>query len=231
MFVHMMLEAEGLPVLLIGGGPVAARKAAALAAGGARLTLLAPERAEEAWRDINCRWLRQAYGPDFSLAGFRLVVAATDKPELNGEIARRCAQAGIGCNCASKPEQGSVILPGAVQAGGFSAAFYSGGRAPFLTKRLKGELAAWLAEYDEATLAWLGRARRLLINAGRRDLLPLLGAVPLPQIKQKMADIYEYTETEVEYGQNEGLNAQDIIHWLQREQAGPGPDPAGGGAD
>lgn len=232
MFLHMMIQAEGLAVLLVGAGPVAARKAAGLAAGGARLSLLAPERAEAHWQNIQCRWFRQEYSPEFSLAEYQLVIAATDNAGLNEEIARRCAREGIGCNCASGPEQGNVILPGTVQAGGFSAALYSGGRAPFLTKRLKGELADWLAAYDEETLSWLAGVRRQIITAcagqpeRKKQLLSALGAVPLPQIKQKMQETAGNIgkQTGGDYGQDERQYAEDIIHWLQREQAGPDPN-------
>lgn len=225
MFVHMMLQMEARPVLIVGAGRVAARKAAQLAAGGAEITLLAPSRAEELWRDLPCRWLPERYAADIPLEEYQLVVAATDKAELNAQIAARCAELGVACNCASAPQLGSVVLPGLVQAGGFSAALYSGGRAPFLTKRLKRELAAWLAEYDEETLEWLGALRRRIIDAGpadKQELLAALGALPLPRLKQKMQEIADRG------GQYE---TEDIIYWLQREQAGAGPDGAGGQAD
>ena len=218
LFVHLMLQMEARPVLIVGAGPVAARKAAALLVGGAEITLLAPSRAEELWRELPCRWLPQEYTADFPLAEYQLVVAATDNAALNAEIAARCAGLGLACNC-------TVVLPGVVQAGGFSAALFSGGRAPFLTKRLKRELAAWLAEYDEPTLEWLGELRRRIIEAGpsaKQELLAALGAVPLPRLKQKMQEI---ADTGGQY------ETEDIIYWLQREQAGAGSDGAGGQAD
>jgi siroheme synthase-like protein len=225
LFVHLMLQMEARPVLIVGAGPVAARKAAALLVGGAEITLLAPSRAEELWRELPCRWLPQEYTADFPLAEYQLVVAATDNAALNAEIAARCAGLGLACNCASRPQLGTVVLPGVVQAGGFSAALFSGGRAPFLTKRLKRELAAWLAEYDEPTLEWLGELRRRIIEAGpsaKQELLAALGAVPLPRLKQKMQEI---ADTGGQY------ETEDIIYWLQREQAGAGSDGAGGQAD
>lgn len=225
MFVHVMLEMQDRPILVIGAGPVAARKAAQLAVGGAAITLLAPSRQEELWQDLSCRWLPQAYTADFPLAEYALVVAVTDKAELNAQIAARCAELGLACNCASQPQLGTLVLPGVVQAGGFSAALYSGGRAPFLTKRLKRELAAWLAEYDETTLEWLGQARRRLIAANpaaKQALLSTLGAVPLPRLKQK---IQEIADTGGQY------ETENLIHWLQREQVGSGPDGPGSPAD
>ena len=118
LFVHLMLQMEARPVLIVGAGPVAARKAAALLAGGAEITLLAPSRAEELWRELPCRWLPQEYTTDFPLAEYQLVVAATDNAALNAEIAARCAGLGLACNCASRPQLGTVVLPGVVQAGG-----------------------------------------------------------------------------------------------------------------
>ncbi len=246
MQVHLMLEAAGLNVLVVGGGAVAARKAAHLLAGGARITLLSPGRQEAAWQNIaaDCRWLPEAYDDDFALAGYDLVIAATNQPELNRRLAGRCREMGILCNCASCPEAGGVVLPGVVQGQTFSLAVSSvgadGGRLPLLTRRLKQELgqflAAWEERYNREVISLLAAARRRIVadfadRPGHKQvLLRRLALADPAELLQKFGKHSDNREQAG--GSDDGeYDFSALINWLQREQAGPGADRNGGGAD
>lgn len=235
MFVHMMLDAAKLRVLVVGGGAVAARKTADLLAGGAEITLLAPSIQAEAWQDIikDCRWLAQSYHEEFNLADYKLIIAATNQAELNRQLAERCRRLGILCNCVSAPAEGDVVLPGVVRGKSFSLAVSSGGRLPLLTKRIKQDLRRLLAEYerqyDEATLAWLTELRRRIIEGSQQEpqrkkllLQRLAAALAKPEQLQKLRE----QNAGGLYGEYEA-----VIDWLAREQAGAGPNQTGGGAD
>lgn len=243
MLVHMMLEADGWHVLVVGGGAVAARKAGVLLAGGAEITLLSPGRQEAAWQEIaaQCRWLAQPYDENFSLNGYDLVIAATNQPELNRRLAERCRRAGLLCNCASAPELGSVVLPGVVRGQSFSLAVASGGRLPFLTKNLKAEMAQLLADYEQKfnaqTIEILTELRRQIIAElaerprQKQAALQRLAALTVRQPDKLIAKLQSFGMEQSGGYHDERNNITAIIDWLQREPAGAGADEAGGGAD
>ncbi len=218
MYTPIFLDMNGQKVLVIGGGPIGARKAAELAKGGALITLLAPEKSEADWRDIPHTWLRQAFDPATppDIDGFRLIVAAAGDPAINSAAARLAATKNVLCNSASAPAEGSAILPGVARGGGFTAAIASDGQAPFLTKRIKNEIAALLANYDADTVARLAAVRQQIIKrcandaAAKKRLLDKLAAAPAAAFNA--------------IWQEQKGNCDEIIDRLQREQAGPDPD-------
>ncbi len=218
MHTPLFIDISGWPVLVIGGGAIGARKAAALAAGGATVTLLSPRCDELVWSRVPHTWRKAAFDPARPeiLAEFRLIIAATDDKELNREIARLAREQNLLCNAASAANEGDVILPGVVKSDGITLAITSGGRTPFLTSRLKQEIAPLLAAYDEETVKRLGAVRRLIVTRraadadAKRRLLTKLAAV-------STADFNAIWDAK------KG-NCDEIIDWLQREQAGAGAD-------
>lgn len=241
-FVHLMLEAAGLNVLVVGGGAVAARKAGQLLTGGARITLLSPGRQEAAWQKIaaDCQWLPLAYDDSFALSGYDLVIAATNQPEVNRRLAERCRDLRILCNCASCPEAGEVALPGVVAGRTFSLAVSSGGRLPLLTRRFKRELgqflAAWEEKYNQEVISLLVAARRRIVAdladrpKQKQLLLRRLAQAEPAKLLQKFSKRTDNTEQAG--GNDDGeYDIPALINWLQGEQAGAGADQNGGGAD
>jgi len=81
------LDVSGRPCLVVGGGPVAARKARALLDCGARVTVIAPslgrdmEALEPRLNAVQRRPYREG-----DAASFRLVVTATGLPEVDGAV-------------------------------------------------------------------------------------------------------------------------------------------------
>ena len=86
----MGLEVAGRPVLVAGGGPVAARRAAVLAADGAVVTVVAPEVCEDVAdlvMDGLVRW-HQRTVTEADVDGVWLVHAATDDRSTNADLCR-----------------------------------------------------------------------------------------------------------------------------------------------
>src|SRR5215472_15607320 len=86
-FYPVSLDVAGRPCLVVGGGPVAARKATGLVACGARVTVVAPELAPEMEAVVPRlhRVERRRYAAG-DAARFRLVVAATGIPDVDGQV-------------------------------------------------------------------------------------------------------------------------------------------------
>lgn len=202
----LLIDITEWPVLIIGGGVVALRKAKALAAEGAEITVISPTLCH-GWQDLAFCHIAESWQGEIP-KGCRMVVAATDDSELNTQIARQCQKLGILCNTASHPQSGDFIFPGTVRQNGLTACISTEGQAPFLSKKLKADLMTILAQYDEATVNLLGETRAYIIEnypAEKERLLRLLANMPPHLVKEKG-------------------NKYDITHWLQGEQAGANTD-------
>src|SRR5271166_5712311 len=93
----IFIDLKGEPCLVVGGGAVAARKAAQLAGAGARAFVIA-RRIGDAIREMAEPGTLEALACDFepsALDGMRLVIAATDDRELNRSVAQAARLRGI----------------------------------------------------------------------------------------------------------------------------------------
>ena len=75
------LDLSGRPVLVVGGGQVAARKVSGLLRSGANVTVVAPDAVPEISEDPDVRWHRRSYQRG-EVASYRLGVTATDDPDV-----------------------------------------------------------------------------------------------------------------------------------------------------
>lgn len=103
----------GMQVLVVGGGPVGARKCLRLLAAGAQVTLcsptLTPELEDLATRGVFV-WHGRNYQPG-DVEGSQLVFAATNDPEVNGQIAQEATARGVLCNVATDSGGGDFRVP------------------------------------------------------------------------------------------------------------------------
>lgn len=138
----IFLELEGRPCLVIGGGPVARRKASALISCGAKVTVVSPTLAADLHRlrrDGRIRWRRRGFRPS-DLSGFQLAVAATDDEAVNRAAAREGRRRGVWINVVDQPELCSFILPSVVRRGRLALAVSTGGASPALAKWIRRDL-------------------------------------------------------------------------------------------
>ena len=149
------LRLEDRPVLLVGAGPVAAQKLAALLEAGARVTVVAPEVRQEIER-APVQIIRRGFVPA-DLDGVWLAVAAAP-PEVNRAVREAADERRIFLNAADDPAAASVYLGGVVRKGGVTLAISTGGRAPALAGLLRESLEAVLPDDLDQ---WLGLADRL----------------------------------------------------------------------
>lgn len=160
----IFVKLDGQPCLVVGGGVVAERKAALLQRAGARVNLIAPSLTEtlrEAVDRGEIDYAETRY-ESIRLRRFRLVIAATDEPDVNRRVARQALEEGVLCNVVDDLDASSFILPAIVDRSPVLVAVGTGGKAPVLAQRLKSALEAWLpTRIGELALA-AGRWRRLV---------------------------------------------------------------------
>jgi len=140
------LIVEGKHCVVIGGGKVAARKAAALADAGALVTVVAESFCRELAEYEGAECIEASYAGEY-LQGAFLVVAATDDGEVNSRAARDARAAGALVNVVDTPGECDFIFPAIARKGDVQAAVSTGGASPALARRLKEEIQG---SFDEA---------------------------------------------------------------------------------
>ena len=166
--------------MVVGGGPVAASKLAALQAAGADLVVVAPDVCA-AVAAAGVRIERREFQPS-DLDGAWFVVAAAP-PGVNRRVAEEAERRQIFVNAVDDPSNASVYLGGVVRRGGVTLGISTDGAAPALAGLLREALDAvlprdldtWSARAHELRRSW--RERAIPMEARRPELLEALNAL------------------------------------------------------
>lgn len=132
--VNLLLA--GQPVLVVGGGPVAARKVQALLQAGARVTVVAPAAARAIAEQPGVTWLPRSYQPP-EAGSYRLVVTATNDPAVNAQVARDCEAANVFVNSADDPANCTFTLPSVTRREHLQVTVSTDGHSPALARWLR----------------------------------------------------------------------------------------------
>jgi siroheme synthase-like protein len=159
----IVVRLAGRRVVVVGGGEVALRKASALVASGAAVTVVAPEVVAGFAQLDGVDVVRRRYESG-DVAGAWLVVAATDDPVVQQQIFDDGERAGVFVNAVDDPERCSYVLPAVVRRGPVIVAVSTQGRSPALAGQLRDRLAAALPDDLEAIVE-AAAARRRAIHA------------------------------------------------------------------
>ncbi|MGE6263349.1 siroheme synthase CysG [Aeromonas media] len=188
-YLPIFCRLDNKPVLLVGGGEVAERKARLLLDAGAHLTVVAPEldpELAELAANGSIEWLAGEFAPQ-QLTGKWLVVAATDRREVNALVYQSANQARIFANVVDDPKRSSFIMPSIIDRSPLMVAISSGGKAPVLARLLREKLEALLPQHLGAVAAFAGslrervKARFASMGERRRFWERLLGTDRLGQ--------------------------------------------------
>jgi uroporphyrin-III C-methyltransferase / precorrin-2 dehydrogenase / sirohydrochlorin ferrochelatase len=173
-YLPLFLDLRGRPVLLVGGGEVAARKAELLLSAGARLTVVAPalgERLAALLARHGGTHRAEGFAPDH-IHGFALAIAATDDAAVNLAVGQAGRAANVWVNAVDDPAASSCLMPAIVDRSPIVIAIGSGGASPTLVRRLRAQLEALLperlGELARRAGAWRERVRLALPDVDRR---------------------------------------------------------------
>lgn len=159
------------PVLLVGGGSVALRKARLLSRAGGILHVIAPKihpQLLQLLEQHGGRYTLRVWQPG-DCGGHVLVVAATTDNEVNRQIVAEADGQGIPVNVVDTPSLCSVIFPAIVDRSPLLVAVSSGGHAPVLTRLVRARLETLLpAAYGQ--LAQLAQKFRSAVKQRFDDL-------------------------------------------------------------
>jgi len=171
-YYPIALDLKGKPCLVVGGGLIADGKLDALLAGGAEVTVVAPEvrpRIAALAAAGRLALHRRPYQPG-DAAGAFLVIGATDDRAANARVAADGRAAGALVNAVDDIPNCDFFAVAIVRRGDLQVAISTNGRSPAFARWLREHLDASLpAEYADL-LALLGDVRDRLKADG--TLLP-----------------------------------------------------------
>jgi precorrin-2 dehydrogenase / sirohydrochlorin ferrochelatase len=160
------LVVEGRRCLVVGGGPVAARKAAGLLECGALVEVVAPRVSPEVKALAGVSWQERPYAAG-DVEGYWLVVAATDDPALNRRVHDEAETHRVWVNSADDPANCTFTLPAVVRRGPIVVTASTSGQSPALSAWLRTRLEQDLGPEYEALLGILSEVREEIRASGQ----------------------------------------------------------------
>lgn len=158
------LKIAGRLCVIIGGGKVAARKAASLLECGAVVKVVSPalnEEFEQFHGQIDHVARPYHWG---DLEGAFLAIAATDDDETNRSVEEEAHGRHVTLNVVDKPDQCDFYVPSVIRRGDLLLTVSTGGELPALSKRLRKQLEGEFPQEWARAITLLGEARREVIS-------------------------------------------------------------------
>lgn len=190
----------GVPVAIIGGGSIAAHKAEVMLGYGARVKIVAStvrpevqdlldkvERESSGRSDAASLEVQEhPYSPE-DLDGAQLAIAATNKREVNSQVANDAWDRGIFANVVDDVEECSFIFPSSFQRGRLQIAVSTGGASPIVARSIRKDLEQTYDESWEEYLDVLAKTRVLIqerVKGGTEVRKPLYRALTTGELHQ-----------------------------------------------
>lgn len=160
-YLPLFVKLTDKPVLIVGGGSVALRKAGTLLSAGAKLTVVAPEFAAEfvQWQQDGRAELIKGYFEPALLDGKLLVIAATDHEDVNAAVYDAASARNMLVNTVDDQPKCGFIFPSIIDRSPILIAISSFGTAPVLARRLREKLEALLPQHLGPLAELVGRFR------------------------------------------------------------------------
>jgi len=138
----LFIDLRGKRAVVVGGGTIALRRAAALLEFGAEVTVVAPERKTDL---PGANWLPRAYRKG-DLSGAFLAVAATDDGAVNAAVGEEARADGIWFNRADRQEDCDFFFPAVCRGEGVVAGVMGDGSDHARTARAAKKVRSALEE-------------------------------------------------------------------------------------
>ncbi len=161
-YYPLNLDLQGRKCLLVGGGIVAGRKAAALLSFGANVSVISPElgRVISAYvKGGKIRHIKRKYWKG-SLKGFFLVIAATSDPVVNALVARHAAARNMLVNVVDVPALCNFIVPAVLRQGPLVIGISTSGNSPMVAQQVRKQIKNLIGMHYGILIRMLGAARK-----------------------------------------------------------------------
>ncbi|MGM9949358.1 MAG: NAD(P)-binding protein [Lysinibacillus sp.] len=142
------IRLKGRKCVIVGGGKIAWRRAKVLLEEEADVLIVSPEllpELHELVKETGAIWLPRTFKGHDILDAF-LVVAATDRREVNDAVAKSCSPSQL-LNIADDPGNSSFHFPAVGRRGLLTVAIGTDGASPVLAKNIRDDV---MAQFDES---------------------------------------------------------------------------------
>ncbi|MBH2925821.1 uroporphyrinogen-III C-methyltransferase [Serratia ureilytica] len=173
-YLPIFADLKQRPVLVVGGGDVAARKVSLLQRVGAEIRIVAqslsPE-LEQQRQQGRVLWLGKTFDPQ-QLDDVFLAIAATDDNALNAAVFAEADKRRVLANVVDDQPRCSFIFPSIIDRSPLVVAVSSSGQAPVLARLLREKLEALLpaslGQMAQVAGRWRGQVKQRLASIGER---------------------------------------------------------------
>jgi precorrin-2 dehydrogenase/sirohydrochlorin ferrochelatase len=196
------LDLRDKPVLLVGGGEVAFRKAQGLSRSGCQPTVvaLALTPAFLAWLEQQSFQVEQRAYRSGEAAQYFLVISATNDPEVNQRVFEDAQRAGRLINVVDQPGLCNIYIPSRIERGALQVSISTDGQCPAFARWLRRELEGVIPERYGLLLA-----RIAAIRARMKE------TVPSPDARRRILERLLHSEAARRFlaGDDQLLNRMD----------------------
>lgn len=150
-YFPLFVELKEKPVLVVGGGAVAARRIQTLAEFGCRITVVSPQITDELFKMTEqgtIFWRKERYQKNVLEGEGRrpVFVLAAAQGAVNEQVVRDCKNAGIPVNDASRKENCDFYFPGLIKDGETVVGVTAGGEDHKLAAALSQVIRTFIKE-------------------------------------------------------------------------------------
>lgn len=178
----IMIRLKGQKCVIVGGGKIAYRRTMTLLAEEAHIVIVSPELLPELAALVEQKrvgWLPRAFEKQDVHDTF-LVVAATNKREVNEAVAHSCSANQL-INIADDPGNSSFYFPAVGKRGLLTVAVGTEGASPILAKNIRDEI---MSQFDESYESYIS-----FVKISREKILSLrVGEVEKRQLLTEIVD-------------------------------------------
>ena len=163
----LSINVSGKPCLVVGGGPVAYRRAQSLASAGAVLEIISLA-VIPAFQDFieknRIAFNQRAASADDVSTRFALIVTATNDREVNEQIAQQAKRSLVLVNVADDAQSCDIIFPSVLNREPLQIAISSGSASPILSKMLIRKLRTVIPSGYGKLATLVGAYRKEVVN-------------------------------------------------------------------
>ncbi|MFT4019948.1 MAG: siroheme synthase CysG [Acinetobacter sp.] len=168
--------------LIVGGGHIAYRKATLLAKAGAVIDVIAPvidSQLEQLVQQTQGQYFPLEFNDTFFAQqhlqqAYRLVIAATDKAEVNAEVFQRCEQRNVLVNSVDDIPNCRFMVPAIIDRSPLLISVASNGTSPVLSRQIRTQLEAsiphGMGKLANISGLWRGRVKEKIANPDERRI-------------------------------------------------------------